>query len=131
MVFPVTSIYAALILLIAVALVFWITGARRSSKVGLGDGGDEELLRRMRSQANLIETAPLLLIAMGMMELNGMPDWFMHIFGIILVIARVVHPIGMTNRYPQYPFRFGGTVATVTLMIVAAIVLLGQVVLGE
>ena len=123
---PITSLYTALIIAVATAILFWVVGARRIDKVPLGDGGSQEVLKRMRSQANLVESAPFLLIAMLLMELNGMPGWFLHGFGIVLVAARVAHPIGMSGRYPNLPLRYYGTVFTVGLLGVAIIALLGQ-----
>ena len=127
---PVTSLYAALLLFVALRLIGWVIDARRQDKVPLGDGGSKEVLLRMRAQSNFIETVPLALIGLLLMELNGMPVWFLHAYGIVLFLARCAHPIGMTNRYPQYPFRFGGTVATVTLLIVAGAVLFVQALLN-
>jgi len=127
---PITSLYAALIIAIGVVLMFWVVYARRGDKVPLGDGGSKEVLLRMRSQANFIETGPLALIGLLLLELNGFPAWFLHTYGIVLVVSRAVHPIGMTNRYPQYPFRFGGTVATVVLLITASLALLYSSLLG-
>jgi len=127
---PITSLYTAILIAIAVWLMFWIISARRDHKVALGDGGDKEVLLRMRSQSNFIEITPLALIAMLLLELNGMPNWFLHAFGVILVVTRLVHPLGMTNRYKQFPFRVGGTVATVTIMLVAVVALLWKSLLG-
>lgn len=123
---PITSIYTALIIGVAICIIYWVVKVRQANKVWLGEGGNEHVTRCMRAQANLVETAPFLLIAMLLMEFNGMAGWFLHLFGIVLVLARIAHPIGMSNRYPDLPFRFGGTVATFTLLIIAAITLLGQ-----
>jgi len=113
MALPITSLYAGLIMIIAFAIFYWVVKARHTDNVPLGDGGSNEVLLRMRAQANFVENAPLLLIALALMELNGATSWFLHGFGILLVVSRAVHPIGMTNRYPKYPFRTGGSLVTV------------------
>ena len=127
MALPVTGLYAVPLLLIAIALMIWVIKGRGIAKVGIGDGGNDVLIRRMRTQSNFVENAPLLLIAMGLMEANGAASWFLHIFGIVLVLGRIAHPIGMTNKYPDLPFRIGGTVSVILLYVVAAVVLLWQV----
>ena len=130
MTFPITGLYAALLLLVAIVLINWVVKGRGIAKVGIGDGGNDILIRRMRTQSNFVENAPLLLIVMGLMEANGAASWLLHGFGIVLVLGRVVHPIGMTNKYPEMPFRVGGTISTLLLYAVAAIVLLWQAFAG-
>ena len=126
MTFPITGLYAAPLMIIAIGLLVWVVKGRGIAKVGIGDGGNDILIRRMRTQSNFVENAPLLLIALGLMEANGAAPWLLHTFGIILVLGRLAHPIGMTNKYPKMPFRFGGTVSVMLLYAVAAIVLFWQ-----
>lgn len=128
--FPVTTLYAALLLVVAIGIIMWVVGGRREEKIGLGDGGNENLIRRMRSQANFTETAPMLIIALGLMEANGLPAWALHLFGIVLVAGRAAHPFGMSNKWPNLPLRSGSTQSTLALFVVGAVVLLGQLVLG-
>jgi len=126
MAFPITGLYAAFLFLIAIGLMVWVIKGRGIAKVGIGDGGNDLLIRRMRTQSNFVENAPLLLIALGLMEANGASSWFLHLFGIVLVLGRIAHPIGMTNKYPKMPFRVGGTVSALVLYAAAALVLLWQ-----
>lgn len=123
---PITSLYTAAIILIAVVLIVHVIRARSAGKVWLGEGGDEGVIRAMRSQANLVETAPFALLAMLLLELNGMPSWFLHSYGILLVLARISHPIGMSNKYPKMPFRMLGASVTSLLLLVAVLALIGQ-----
>ena len=44
---------------------------RAKSGIFLGDGGDLELQRRVRGQGNFIETVPIALILLVVMELSG------------------------------------------------------------
>ena len=69
----VTPIYAGLIAVLFVALSLRVIAARRSARVGLGDGGDKTLLRRQRVQANCAEYAPLALGLMTLAELQSAP----------------------------------------------------------
>src|SRR3954454_21653020 len=60
----------------ACALLNMWLGARVSKyrgqfKVGVGDGGHEPLLRRMRAQANFVESAPFFLLLVLALELSG------------------------------------------------------------
>ena len=127
---PITSLYAAAIILIAVVLIANVIKARTAGKVWLGEGSDEGVIRAMRSQANLVETAPFALLAMLLLELNGMSGWLLHLYGIVLVLARIAHPIGMSNKYPKMPFRMVGASATTMLLVVAGLALVGQQLVG-
>ena len=55
------------------------------------DGGDEILLRRMRSHGNFVEYVPFALLLIGLAELNGAPTMYVHGMGALLLLSRVVH----------------------------------------
>ncbi len=122
----ITALYASIIVLIAGILAWRVIKTRQSQGVGIGDGGNDRLIRRMRSQANLLEMALPILLLMLLMELNGMPGWILHLIGIAVTVSRVLHPIGMENRYPNLPLRVGSSVIGMTLLFVCPILLLGH-----
>ena len=67
----VTPIYAALLGLLFVPFTLRVGFYRVKHKVNLGDGNDPELLRLMRGQGNFIETVPLAVILLILMEVLG------------------------------------------------------------
>ena len=56
-----------------------------------GDGGNQELLLGMRRHANFIETVPLALVLMALLELNEVPEMAIYGLGALLVAARLTH----------------------------------------
>ena len=58
----ITGIYAALAVLLVLFLGARISMRRRAASVGIGDGGDTNLLRRIRAHANALENLPLALL---------------------------------------------------------------------
>lgn len=62
----ITSVYAAAIALLLLALSWRVIEARRAGRVSLGDGGDRALLRRIRAQGNCAEYAPMGLILLAL-----------------------------------------------------------------
>jgi len=105
-------------LMIAVALAvvnLWLsirTGqARTAAKVSIGDGDHPMLKARMRAHANFIEYVPMALILMALIEGNGGNPNLLWIFGIALVIGRILHPFGMERPSPN-PFRITGILLT-------------------
>lgn len=117
----VTLLYAALCTLLILVLAGRVMAARMKYRVGLGDGGNTELNRRVRAHANAVEYVPLALLLLGGMELNGYPDWLIHVFGGTLLFSRVLHAWGLHVSAGTSPGRFAGTLLTLLLMIVMAL----------
>jgi uncharacterized membrane protein YecN with MAPEG domain len=92
---PVTLLYAGLLGLLMMVLVLRISLIRRGRKIAFGDGGDVELASRIRVFGNFTEYVPMLLILMGLLELDGAPVLFLHGLGILFVAARVLHALGL------------------------------------
>ncbi|MFK7978117.1 MAG: MAPEG family protein [Halioglobus sp.] len=97
----VTPLYAALLGLLFIPFTMRVGFYRLSSKIFVGDGGDDEMVRRMRSQANFIETVPLALILIVVMELMGAGSYWLHGLGALLVVARLLHYLGMSGIGPE------------------------------
>lgn len=85
------AVYAALLGLFFVALSILTIRARGTAQVGLGDGGDEVLLRRIRAHANFAEYAPIALVLIAGAAIAGAPVFFVHASAASLVIGRIVH----------------------------------------
>ena len=73
---PITALYAALLAGIFVILSVRVIAARRGSGAPLGDGGNPELLRRIRVQGNFSEYVPLALILLALAEGLQAPRFF-------------------------------------------------------
>ena len=117
----VTILYAGLLGLMAVAIA-GLAGAKRGrTQISIGDGGDKDLLLAMRRHANFVEGVPLLLILFGLLEMNGVGDMAMHIFGAALVVSRIAHAVGLKADTTQSVLRVGGAAGTALLTVVASI----------
>lgn len=108
----ITALYAALIGIWAVVLSNYVSINRGRLKTMHGDGGNPEMAAIIRRHANLTEYVPLALILLGLAETSGMPAWWMHVLGIVLVVSRLVHPFGISVSNPGSPLRIAGTVGT-------------------
>ncbi len=92
---PVTSLLAGAAALFLVLLSFPVANHRRKNKLSAGDGGDEAFNRKIRAQGNFIEYAPLGIIAIGLLEMNGFPQIWVCGFAAALAGGRVLHAIGL------------------------------------
>ena len=117
----ITLLYAGLCTLLVVFLAVRVAMWRFRHKIGIGDGGDRELLKRVRAHANAIENMPLALILLGGMELNGYSDNLIHGFGSVLLVSRLAHAWGLSHSSGTSRGRFIGSFFTWTLMAAMAL----------
>jgi uncharacterized membrane protein YecN with MAPEG domain len=111
---------------------FWLTmrigKLRQQMTIGIGDGGNDMLARRMRAQLNFAEQVPLTLILIGVVELAGKGGVWLAPLGAVFMIGRIAHGIGMDG-----PFKAGrpigmmtGMVTQLALVVVAVLTSLGK-----
>lgn len=114
---PVSSIYASLSALLIIVLLLRVAYLRNSLKVGIGDGQQPKLARAVRVHANAIESLPLALLLLVMLELSGAAAVVLHGLGAALWIARLLHAFGL-SRSSGYSFgRFFGTLLTILVVV--------------
>ncbi len=126
----ITGLYAALGALLVIFLVFRVVMQRRSARVGIGDGGDHELIRRVRVHANAAETLPIALIMLLLVELNQTRPLIVHLFGITLIVGRVLHAWGLAHHSGTSPGRLIGMALTLLSMLGMALLLVWQFMLA-
>ncbi len=97
---------------------------RRMVGVSVGDGGDEALLRRMRAQANFVETAPVFLFLLLGLELSGTNRVLLALLALLFTLARISHAAGMEGG-EKSRFRVYGM--TMTSLSTIALILLAIV----
>ncbi|ARN74040.1 MAPEG family protein [Oceanicoccus sagamiensis] len=116
----VSPLYVALLGLMFIAFTLRVGFYRVNSKILLGDGDDPEMLRRIRGQGNFIETVPMALFILIVMEVLGASDTWLHSLGATLVIGRLLHYVGLTKLGPEI-LRAIGMMATVLTIAVGSI----------
>ncbi|MFA5685480.1 MAG: MAPEG family protein [Lysobacteraceae bacterium] len=121
-----SSIYIALGALLLITLTLRVILRRKSKLVGIGDGGDAELARRIRAHANAVETLPIGLLLLAALELNGSPTALIHGLGIALLLGRALHAWGLSGSAGQSFGRLYGMLLTLTVLLVAPLLLLWQ-----
>jgi uncharacterized membrane protein YecN with MAPEG domain len=114
----VTPLYAALLGLLFIPFTMRAGLYRVKSKIFIGDGGDPEMLRRIRGQGNFVETVPLALILLIVMELSGAGHNWMNVLGALLVFGRLSHYIAITEIGPNF-LRAVGMVSTLSVYLVS------------
>ncbi|MDA9865246.1 MAPEG family protein [bacterium] len=121
MTLEITSFYAGLIGLWIITLAARIIVFRRRERVSLGDADDPVLRRRIRAMGNLTEYAPIALILLAVLELQGLPRWSLHVIGLMFVAGRLIH--GWAFSFADAPLgaRTVGMVLTLTSVALASV----------
>jgi uncharacterized membrane protein YecN with MAPEG domain len=120
----ITGIYAALCGLLLVVLYARVSQRRLATKIGAGTGGDAVLEQRVRAHANLIESAPLVLLLLYLVEQTGLDGRAVHAFGAAFLVARVLHAQGMSGSTGRSTGRFYGSIGTLLVVVALSVVLL-------
>ncbi len=118
--------YLALLGLIYAALALVIVFLRARLNVPYGDGGNQQLLSAIRAHGNFQEWVPITCLLIVGIEIAGYQDIYIHSMMIVLVIARVMHPIGIYSKVgtPSYLFgRISGALSTWLVLLAACILI--------
>ncbi len=116
MMLAITGGYAAALTVLFLFLSARVILFRRANQIDLGDGKDDQMLRRMRAHGNFAEYAPWGLLLMGIAELNGRPGWLLHVMGLLLIVGRIVHGLNFTFALRSMPMRAGGMILTLVAL---------------
>ena len=116
----ITGLFAALLALLIIFLAYKVVNFRLKKKVGIGDNGDKDGMRAIRVHANAVEYIPMIIILMGIYEVNGGSSMVLYIVGTLAVIARAMHAFGLSKSAGTSVGRLYGTLITWLLTIVLA-----------
>ena len=132
MTFPaITSFYAALLAITFVLISGWVVAGRVQTDTLHGDGGRDDLARRIRSQGNFAEYVPYALLMIALLEASGASRILVQALCLVLLVARLLHPIGMLapkNSPRQFACRGGGIISTFAVLLVASVALMIRVI---
>ena len=122
----ITALYASLLALWLVFLSFRVIALRGSpvfAFLNINTDDEEMLQRAIRAQGNLTEYAPMMLILLYLLEISDANPSTLHALGLAFLIGRLMHGICFGFMKSSMPLRIGGTVLTLTPLLVAALLL--------
>jgi uncharacterized membrane protein YecN with MAPEG domain len=120
----ITGFYAALAAFALIGLILNVAFRRMRLRVSLGDGGYEELSRYIRAHGNFIETVPMALLLMLLLELSNTAFWIVHGLGFLLIASRIFHYFGLTTGKGYGRFRVWGMMCMIAIYITSACLLM-------
>ncbi len=119
-----TMLFAGLCALIQCALTALVSIRRKQAGIGLLDGGDKALQRRIRAHGNFSETVPISLLLMALLELRGLGAAWILVFGIGLTTGRILHAYGLIvsdAKTSPSPTRLFGMMITLAVLSIEAL----------
>lgn len=118
--------YLALLGFIYAGLAIAVVRLRARLNLPYGDGGNEQLLHAIRAHGNFQEWVPFTGLLIVGLEVVGRSDLYIHGLMAALLIARVMHPIGLYSKVgtPLYLVgRISGALTTWVVMLSASVLI--------
>ena len=122
----ITPLYASLIAFMLIILSIRVIAARGNPafKFFALKSDDEFTLERViRGHSNLIEYAPIFLILLYLFEITEFNSFYIHVFGIIFCIGRLMHGYCFAFTKKNMTLRVGGTALTLGSILSISIIL--------
>lgn len=110
-----TLLFAGCCALLQVALTAWVIVRRVQTGIAFQDGGDHQLMRRIRAHGNFAETVPMALLLMGLLELSGLASTWIITFGALLLLGRLMHAFSLLSSTAHWS-RLAGMVLTLAVI---------------
>jgi uncharacterized protein len=118
----IVPIYAALLAIGYLALAVGVIRLRKSRRISIGVGSDDDLERAVRVHSNFGEYVPFALLLLSMAEMQGASHIVLNILCILLLVGRGAHAWGLSNK--DLRFRTVGVVATFSVIAAVSLMLL-------
>jgi uncharacterized membrane protein YecN with MAPEG domain len=128
--FQVTSLYASILAIGVIVLANIVSAKRGKSGIAILHGDNLDLAVWMRRHGNLVENAPLALLLMALCEARGLTPFWLNAIGVTLVVARLLHVVGLDAVNAKSPLRIAGGVGTQLSMLGAVGYLLWSILAG-
>jgi len=129
----ITAGYLAVLALLYVVLAGQVVRLRQRNRAAFSDGGSLELRSAIRAHAHFAEYVPITVLMIAMLEMSGASPLRVHVLMGALLVARLLHPLGMYAAPNTRQFRIGrigGMTITTGLLIVCAVLILTRLAMG-
>ncbi len=123
----ITATYFAVLALLYAVLTVQVVRLRQSNRAAFGDSGNKQLRSAIRAHAHFAEYVPITALMIAFLEMSGLPPLRVQFLMGALLVARLLHPLGMyaaTNTLQVRVGRVGGATLTIVLLIACAVMIL-------
>ena len=123
----ITGFYLGILALLYLVLGLQVSRLRRGNRVLFGDGDNRQLRSAIRAHGNFAEYVPIIVLLVALLEMSGTSALRVHLLLGGLLVARLLHPLGMYvgPRSTQFQiYRVGGILLTWLVLVAAAVMAL-------
>ncbi|HEX5005475.1 MAG TPA: MAPEG family protein [Hyphomonadaceae bacterium] len=106
------ALQIGLLIVLMLGLKLYVGNRRARFKVPSGDVSHAEFSRATRVQLNAVEDVPVLMIGIAALAALGMSAWYIHLVGLVLLVARIAHAVGLAGSSGFSIGRLVGTFGT-------------------
>lgn len=117
----VTPLYAAFFGILLVILSWRIQNLRTKSTARMNEEGHTAMMAATRAQGHLVEYTPIALLLMMIAEFQDHSPTFLHVIGLMLIVARFMHLKGLKDPSGKSKARKAGTRLTWVAIVIAAL----------
>jgi uncharacterized protein len=110
--FQATAFYASILTVLVIVLANIVSAKRGQTGIAILHGDSLDLALWMRRHGNLAENLPLALLLMALCEARGLTPLWLNAMGVTLVVARLLHLVGLDATNAKSPLRIAGGVGT-------------------
>src|SRR3954449_4054179 len=103
----VTTFYLGILVLIYAVLALRVARLRQRNLASFGDADNATLRSAIRVHSNFIEYVPIITLLVALLEMSGMAATRVHLLMGGLLVARLLHPMGMSARPGTWQFNAG------------------------
>ena len=118
-----------LLILMMLGLKLYVGAQRGKLKLPSGET-NPEFNRATRVQLNAVEDVPVLMVGIAGLAMLGMPAWYIHMCGLVLLVSRILHAYGLAGSGGFSIGRAVGTMGTMLVFLATAGALLVHAFIG-
>jgi uncharacterized protein len=118
-----------LLILMMLGLKLYVGAQRGKLKLPSGET-NPEFNRATRVQLNAVEDVPVLMVGIAGLAMLGMPAWYIHMCGLVLLVSRILHAYGLAGSGGFSIGRAVGTMGTMLVFLAIAGALLVHAFIG-
>lgn len=108
-----------LLIVLMLGLKMYVGNRRGALKVPSGET-TPEFSRATRVQLNAVEDVPVLMVGIAGLALLGLPAWYIHMCGLVLLVSRLLHATGLAGSSGFSIGRLAGTIGTMLTYLAVA-----------
>jgi uncharacterized membrane protein YecN with MAPEG domain len=108
-----------LLVILMLGLKLYVGGRRGKLKLPAGETHPEFNLAT-RVQMNAVEDVPVLMVGIVALAALGMPAWYIHMTGLVLLVSRIAHAVGLAGSSGLSIGRAVGTLGTMLVYVAVA-----------